>query len=149
MFWRTIGRIIVVAFAFFLATMAAGFVLFTLGLERVTGELHRLGPDGDTVTASLSMLDQGLALVASVSIIPALLVIFVGEIVRIRSVIYYVAGGGAALAAVPLLARVQHGGLRDAGAHGVAGVRHRGLCRRSRLLADCRAQRLSGVVRQA
>lgn len=110
MFWRTIGRIIVVAFAFFLATMAAGFVLFTLGLERVTGELHRLGPDGDTVTASLSMLDQGLALVASGSIIPALLVIFVGEIVRIRSVIYYVAGGGAALAAVPLLARVQQSG---------------------------------------
>lgn len=110
MFWRTIGRIIVVAFAFFLATMAAGFVLFTLGLERVTGELHRLGPDGDTVTASLSMLDQGLALVASVSIIPALLVIFVGEIVRVRSVIYYVAGGGAALAAVPLLARVQQSG---------------------------------------
>ena len=110
MFWRTIGRIIVVAFAFFLATMAAGFVLFTLGLERVTGELHRLGSDGDTVTASLSMLDQGLALVASVSIIPALLVIFVGEIVRIRSVIYYVAGGGAALAAVPLLARVQQSG---------------------------------------
>jgi hypothetical protein len=109
-FWRTIGRIIVVAFAFFLATMAAGFVLFTLGLERVTGELHRLGPDGDTVTASLSMLDQGLALVASVSIIPALLVIFVGEIVRVRSVIYYVAGGGAALAAVPLLARVQQSG---------------------------------------
>ena len=110
MFWRTIGRIIVVAFAFFLATMAAGFVLFTLGLERVTGELRRLGSDGDTVTASLSMLDQGLALVASVSIIPALLVIFVGEIVRIRSVIYYVAGGGAALAAVPLLARVQQSG---------------------------------------
>ena len=110
MFWRTIGRIIVAVFAFFLATMAAGFVLFTLGLERVTGELHRLGSDGDTVTASLSMLDQGLALVASVSIIPALLVIFVGEIVRIRSVIYYVAGGGAALAAVPLLARVQQSG---------------------------------------
>jgi hypothetical protein len=108
--WRTIGRIIVVAFAFFLATMAAGFVLFTLGLERVTGELHRLGPDGDTVTVSLSILDQGLALVASVSIIPALLVIFVGEIVRIHSVIYYVAGGGAALAAVPLLARVQQSG---------------------------------------
>lgn len=110
MFWRTIGRIIVVAFAFFLATTAAGFVLFTLGLERVTGELRRLGSDGDTVTASLSMLDQGLALVASGSIIPALLVIFVGEIVRIRSVIYYVAGGGAALAAVPLLARVQQSG---------------------------------------
>ena len=110
MFWKMVGRIIVVAFAFFLATMSAGFVLFTLGLERVTGELHRLGPDGATVTASLSMLDQGLALVAGVSIIPALLVIFVGEIARIGSLIYYVAGGGLALAAVPLLARVQQSG---------------------------------------
>jgi len=105
-----IGRIIVVVFAFFLATATAGFVLFTLGLERVTGELHRLRPDDDGVTASLSMLDQGLALIAGVSIIPALLVIFVGEIARIRSVIYYVAAGGIALATVPLLARVQQAG---------------------------------------
>jgi hypothetical protein len=106
-FWKTIGRIVVVAFAFFLATIGAGFVLFTLGLERVTGELHRLRPDGDGVEASLSMLDQGLALIGGVSVIPALLVIFVGEIARIRSVIYYVAAGGLALASVPLLARVQ------------------------------------------
>ncbi len=107
---RIVGRIIVVAFAFFLATLAAGFVLFTLGLERVTGELHRLGPDNDTISTSLSMMDQGLALVAGVSIIPALLVIFTGEIARIRSLIYYLAGGGLALAAVPLLARVQQSG---------------------------------------
>jgi hypothetical protein len=105
-----IGRIVVVAFAFFLATVCAGFVLFTLGLERVTGELHRLRPDDDGVTASLSMLDQGLALVAAVSIVPALLVIFIGEIARIRSLVYYVAAGGLALASVPLLARVQQTG---------------------------------------
>jgi hypothetical protein len=102
-----IGRIIVVAFAFLLGTIGAGFVLFTLGLERITGELHRLHPDDKGVTASLSMLDQGLALIAGVSIIPALLVIFVGEIARIRSVIYYVAAGGIALATVPLLAAAQ------------------------------------------
>jgi hypothetical protein len=107
---RTVGRIIVIAFAFFLAALAASFVLFTLGLERVTGELHRLGPDNDAVSTSLSMMDQGLALIAGMSIIPALLVIFTGEIARIRSVIYYVAGGGVALAAIPLLARVQQSG---------------------------------------
>jgi len=105
-----IGRIIVVAFAFLLGTIGAGFVLFTLGLERITGELHRLRPDDEGVTASLSMLNQGLALIAGVSIIPALLVIFVGEIARIRSVIYYVAAGGIALASVPLLAHVQQTG---------------------------------------
>ena len=110
MFWRTVGRIIVVAFAFLLATLAAIFVVVTLGLERITGELHRLGPDGDFVSTSFSLMDQGLALLAGLSIIPALLVIFVGEIGRIRSLIYYVAGGGAALAAVPLLARMQQSG---------------------------------------
>ncbi len=110
MFWRTVGRIIVVAFAFFLATLSAIFVLVTLGLERVTAELHRLGGDGDFVSASVSLMDQGLALVAGLSIIPALLVIFVGEIGRIRSLLYYVAGGGAALAAVPLLGHLQQSG---------------------------------------
>jgi len=105
-----IGRIIVVAFAFLLGTLAAGFVLFTLGLERITGELHRLRPDDGGVTVSLSMLDQGLALIAGVSIVPALLVIFIGEIARIRSVIYYVAAGGVALATIPLLAAAQQTG---------------------------------------
>lgn len=110
MFWKTVGRIIVVAFAFLLAALAAIFVLVTLGLERITGELHRLSGDGDFVSASFSLMDQGLALLAGLSIIPALLVIFVGEVARIRSLVYYVAGGGAALAAVPLLARVQQSG---------------------------------------
>jgi hypothetical protein len=109
-FWRTVGRIIVVSFAFLLATLAVVFVLVTLGLEPVTGELHRLGADGDFVSTSLSLMDQGLALLAGLSIIPALLVIFVGEIGRVRSLLYYVAGGGAALAAVPLLARLQQAG---------------------------------------
>ena len=110
MVMRTVGRIIVVAFALFLATLASSFVLFTLGMERITGELHRLSPDSDGVSISLSMMDQGLALIAVVSIIPALLVIFTGEIARVRSLIYYVAAGGLALAAVPLLARVQQSG---------------------------------------
>jgi hypothetical protein len=106
-----LGRIVAVAFAFLLAALAAIFVLVTLGLERVTGELHRLAPDGDLVSTSFTLLDQGLALLAGLSIIPGLLVIFTGEIARIRSLVYYVAGGGAALAAVPLLAHVQSGAL--------------------------------------
>ena len=110
MFWSTVGRIIVIAFAFLLAALAAIFVLVTLGLERVTGELHRLAPDGDFVSTSFTLLDQGLALLAGLSIIPGLLVIFTGEIARIRSLVYYVAGGGASLAAVPLLAHVQQSG---------------------------------------
>jgi hypothetical protein len=141
-FWKMVARIIVVAFAFLLATLAAIFVVVTLGLERVTGELHRMGPDGDFISTSFSLVDQGLALLAGLSIIPALLVIFVGEIGRIRLLIYYVAGGAASgpHAAV--------GRRRDAGADGVAGVRDRGLCRRLRLLADRRAQCLRASLRR-
>ncbi|MCK9911764.1 hypothetical protein MXD81_21595, partial [Microbacteriaceae bacterium K1510] len=51
------------------------------------------------------MMDQGIILAASITVIPALLMVIVGEIARIRSIIYYVAGGGLALAAIPLLAR--------------------------------------------
>jgi hypothetical protein len=60
----------------------------------------------------MDLMNQGLILTTGLTIIPALLVVFVGEVARIRSALYYVAGGGAALAAIPLLARVgQSGGV--------------------------------------
>ena len=37
---------------------------------------------------------------------PALLLVIIGEVARIRGALYYVIGGGAALAVVPLLARL-------------------------------------------
>jgi hypothetical protein len=40
------------------------------------------------------------------TLVPALLVVIVGEAARIRSAVYYVVGGGAALAVVPLLLRI-------------------------------------------
>ena len=143
---RIVGRIIVVAFAFFLATLAAGFVLFTLGLERVTGELHRLGPDNDTISTSLSMMDQGLALVAGVSIIPDA----ARDLYR-RDRPHPLAGllrgrwwprAGRRPAACP---RPAVGGLCHARARRVASVRHGGLCRRLRLLADRRPQRVNAA----
>ena len=110
MFWRTVGRIIVVALAFFIAAAVAAVVLLTLGLERITGALHRMAPSDDVVATMFDLVNQGLALTAGLSILPALLVVVIGEIARIRSVVYYVAGGGAALASAPLLARVEQTG---------------------------------------
>ena len=110
MFWRTVGRIIVVALAFFIAAAAAAVVLLTLGLERITGALHRMAPSDAVVATMFDLVNQGLALTAGLSILPALLVVVIGEIARIRSVVYYVAGGGAALASAPLLARVEQTG---------------------------------------
>ena len=110
MFWKTVGRIIVVAFSLLVATAAAVFVLITLGLERITGALHqRAVGDDDMVYAMFDLMSQGALLTTGFTIIPALLVVFIGEVARIRSALYYVAGGGLSLAAVPLLARFGQG----------------------------------------
>jgi hypothetical protein len=110
-FWKTTGRIlIVIPFALLLAASAAAFVLITLGLERITAFLH-VNPIGDeNVDTIFAMMNQGVVLLASMTIIPALLIVIIGEIARIRSVAYYVVGGGLSLAAAPLLARMGQGG---------------------------------------
>lgn len=106
MFWKTVGRMIVIPLALLIAAAASMFVLVTLGLERVTGALHqRALADDDMVEAMFDLMNQGALLTAGFTLIPVLLVVFVGEIARIRSALYYVAGGGLALAAMPLLAR--------------------------------------------
>jgi hypothetical protein len=106
-FWTTVGRMIVIPLALLIAAAATVFVLITLGLERITGLLHQQAvADDDMVQAMFDLMNQGLVLTTGLTIIPALLVVFIGEVARIRSVLYYVAGGGLALAAVPLLARM-------------------------------------------
>lgn len=111
MFWKTTGRIlIVIPFALLVAMLASLFVLMTLGLERITTFLHVNPMDADSSEQVFVMMDQGLMLAASITVIPALLLVVVGEIARIRSIVYYVAGGGLALAAIPLLARFGQAG---------------------------------------
>lgn len=106
MFWKTAGRVlIVIPFALLAAMLASFFVLTTLGLERVTTFLHVNPIDVESSDQIFTMMDQGLMLAASITVVPSLLMVIVGEIARIRSIIYYVAGGGLALAAIPLLAR--------------------------------------------
>jgi hypothetical protein len=109
-FWKTVGRIILIPLALLIAAAASFFVLVTLGLERVTGVLHQQAAGNDAAAAMLDVVNEGLVLTAGLTVIPALLVVFVGEIARIRSALYYVAGGGAALAAIPLLARIGQSG---------------------------------------
>lgn len=111
MFWKTTGRIlIVIPFALLMATFAALFVLLTLGLERITAFLHVNPVGNEDMETIFAVMNQGLVLAASVTIIPALLMVIVGEVARIRSIAYYVVGGGLALAAIPLLARYGQSG---------------------------------------
>lgn len=105
MFWRTVGRLIWIPIAFLVAAAAAMFVLVTLGLETLTHAVHRLD-EADTVSAAYDVFWQGTIIASGATLIPALLVVIVGEVARIRSWLYYLIGGGASLAVIPLLARV-------------------------------------------
>lgn len=102
MILQTLGRMVVVPIAFLLALAAAGFVVVTLGLEKITLALY--GKHGADLAEGAAALAWNGALVAtSATVVPALLVVIVGEVWRIRSWIYYMVGGGASLAALPLL----------------------------------------------
>ncbi len=108
MVMRAIGRLIWVPIAFLIAAGAAMFVLVTLGLETITHVVHNL--DGDeTISAAFDVAWQSTLIATGATIIPALLVVIVGEVARIRSWLYYLIGGGVALAAIPLIARIDPG----------------------------------------
>jgi hypothetical protein len=109
-FVGAVGRVILIPFALLLAAVASLFVLVTLGLELLTVAAHQRAAGADTLEAMLGLVHDWLGVAAGLSVIPPLLVVLVGEIARIRSALYYVAGGGAALAAVPLLAQVAQPG---------------------------------------
>jgi hypothetical protein len=103
---RALGRIIMVPLAFILAALTTLFVIFSLGQERIVQAMTGRGPDEATIGAAFDLLGLAVALVSVQTLLPALLLIIVGEVGRIRSAMYYVIGGGAALALVPLLARL-------------------------------------------
>lgn len=102
---RTIGRLIWIPIAFLIAAAAAMLVLVTLGLENITHAIHDLD-EIDTVTAAYDVAWQGTIIASGATLIPALIVVIVGEVARIRSWLYYMVGGGVSLAIIPLLARL-------------------------------------------
>lgn len=107
--WGTVARLIMVPLGFVLAGIAGLFVIMTLGLERFTQAMHGVR-DTDAVTTIFDFLLQAHLLLTGLTIVPAVLLVIVGEVARIRSSIYYILGGGAALAAIPLLSRLAQSG---------------------------------------
>ena len=112
---KLIGRLIWIPIAFVLALMAAAAMLLTLGQERLIRWVHNRpgGGDGDDVLGMIELAREGLNFVFSIAsgatLLPALMLVIVGEVARIRSGLYYILGGGAALAAIPFLARWSQG----------------------------------------
>ena len=104
MFWSTLGRMIVVPIAFVVAAIASILVLLSLGYERFVQATA--GQSGfDIFEAIFGLLGHGVLIATGFTILPALALVIIGEVARIRSLLYYILGGGAALAAIPLLAR--------------------------------------------
>ncbi len=102
---RALGRIIMVPLGFILAALTTLFVILSLGQERVVQAMTGRGPDEATIGAAFDLLGLALAIFSVQTLLPALLLVIVGEVARIRGAMYYVIGGGVALALMPLLAR--------------------------------------------
>jgi hypothetical protein len=102
---RALGRIIRLPIAFVLAAVATLFVIFSLGQERVVQAISTR-PDEVPLGAIMDIVGMALRFATVHTLVPALLLIIVGEVARIRSAVYYIVGGGVALAIVPLLTRI-------------------------------------------
>lgn len=105
MFFSTLGRLIWVPVAFVISAAATSFFLLFIAKERIFEAMAGRGPDTASIGAIFDLMRQGQVLMSGMTIIPAVLVVVVGEVARIRSALFYIVGGGLAFAAVPLLAR--------------------------------------------
>jgi len=102
-----LGRLFLVPLGFILATLVTIFVMVTLGSERITHAIQ--GQNDVPLTAAFELVGQAAILTSAMTIVPALALIIIGEVARIRSLIYYVVGGGLALVALPALAQAGFG----------------------------------------
>lgn len=106
MVWRALGRLILVPIAFLAAAAIAASVAVTLGLERITHAIQGKGEGALGLEGLVDLLLEGRLLASGLTLLPALAVVIIGEVARIRSSVYYIVGGGVALAAIPLIARI-------------------------------------------
>jgi hypothetical protein len=103
---RAVGRIILLPIAFVLAAATTLFVVFYVGQTQVVQAISARSPDEVPIDRILDILSMALRFATVYTVVPALLLVIVGEAARIRSAVYYIVGGGAALAIVPLLVRL-------------------------------------------
>ncbi len=103
MILRTLGRLILVPVAFCIAAAVSICVALALGLEKITAAMSGRGGGAETVEAYWALAVQGGLLLAGLTIIPALVLVIVGEVARIRSWLYYMIGGGVALGLLPVV----------------------------------------------
>lgn len=104
---RTIFRMLWVVVAFCLAIAVALAALFALGAIWVGDELRAAAPSDPLLQQGAPLFGMVLfagTVAPALNVLPALIAVVAGEVLRIRSWIYYVLAGGAALASIPILA---------------------------------------------
>jgi hypothetical protein len=108
MILKTVFRMIWVAIALMLAVAAALAVLFALGSMWVGDELRAAAPNDPMLQYGTDRIFGIVLFVGTVTpaltILPALAAVIAGEVLRIRTWMYYVLAGGVSLVAIPLLA---------------------------------------------
>lgn len=108
MIFRTILRWLWVVIAFAIAASVALTILFGAGIFWLGDEI-RAGAQGDYIFWHGAEVFAAIFFTAAVgpalTALPGLLGVIIGEVMRIRSSIYYMLAGGAALAVIPVLAR--------------------------------------------
>jgi hypothetical protein len=107
---RTIFRMLWVVTAFLVAAAVALAVLFVLGAMWTGDELRAAAPNDPLLRDGAPIF--GMVLFAgtvgpALNALLALIAVVAGEVLRIRSWMYYVLAGGASLAAIPILAAPQ------------------------------------------
>ena len=114
MITRTILRVLWAATVFVFAFAVTLGVLFLLGALWVGDELRALAPDDPVLAAGSGWMGAAIfavTVVPALTIVPALVAVVIGEALHIRSWMYYVLAGGAAMAAIPILASPRSGQL--------------------------------------
>jgi hypothetical protein len=108
MITRTIFHAVWAATSFVFAAALALGVLFVLGALWVGDELRAAAPDDPILRHGAASI-FGMVLFAgtvtpALTVLPAAIAAIAGEALRVRSWMYYVLAGGAALLAIPVLA---------------------------------------------
>ena len=105
---RTIFRVLWAATVLVFAVAVALFVLFALGAIWVGDELRAAAPNDPMLRHGAASVFGMVLFIGTVTpaltVLPAAIAAIAGEALRIRSWMYYVLAGGAAMAAIPVLA---------------------------------------------
>jgi hypothetical protein len=109
MIWPAISRLFAVGFGFILALIGGAVTLFLLGSRWAASEASAYSPEN--IDEASRFLNEWLGVIAFfftvapvLTLLPALAAAVIGEVARIRSLLYYLVAGGAAAALMPIIA---------------------------------------------